>query len=119
MPFLDPEVHKDDLGLAGRKVILTFGLLSPNKGIEHMIRAMPAVIRRHPDAIYVVLGVTHPGLKAERGEEYRQGLYHQVREMGLESARHLPQPVRQPGGTRLVPDGGRRLRHALSRTSRR
>ena len=85
MPFIDPEVHKDDVGLAGRKVILTYGLMSPNKGVEHMIRAMPAVIRRHPEAIYVVLGVTHPNVKAERGEEYRQGLYYMVREMGLET----------------------------------
>ncbi len=85
IPFIDPEFHKDDIGLTGRKVILSFGLLSPNKGVEYMIRAMPAVIRRHPDAIYVVLGVTHPGVKAERGEEYRQGLYHMVREMGLEA----------------------------------
>jgi glycosyltransferase involved in cell wall biosynthesis len=84
MPFLDPEVHKEDLGLAGRKVILTFGLLAPNKGIEHMIRAMPAVIRRHPDAMYVVLGVTHPRVRARHGEQYRQGLYDQVRQLGLE-----------------------------------
>lgn len=84
VPFLDPEVHKEDLGLAGRKVILTFGLLTPEKGIEHMIAAMPAVLRRHPEAIYVVLGVTHPRVRARCGEQYRQGLYDQVRRMGLE-----------------------------------
>ncbi len=84
MPFLDPQVHKGDLGLSGRQVILTFGLLTPNKGIEHMLRAMPAIIRRHPEAMYVVLGVTHPRVRSERGEEYRQGLYDMVREMHLE-----------------------------------
>ena len=60
MGFIDPEVHKDDVGLGGRKVILTYGLMSPNKGVEYMIRAMPAVIRRHPDAMYVVLGGNTP-----------------------------------------------------------
>lgn len=84
MPLLDGQVHREELGLLGRKVLLSFGLLSPNKGIEHMIRAMPAVVSRHPEAIYVVMGVTHPHVKAACGEEYRQGLYHLVRELGME-----------------------------------
>jgi glycosyltransferase involved in cell wall biosynthesis len=84
MPLVDPDIHKEDVGLASRQVILTYGLIAPGKGIEHMIDAMPAVVDRHPEAIYVVLGVTHPVLKVQRGEEYRQGLYQQVRQMGLE-----------------------------------
>jgi len=68
VPFVDPNFYKDQFGVEGRKVILTFGLLSPGKGIENMIDAMPAVVRRHPDAAYIVLGATHPNVKREQGE---------------------------------------------------
>ncbi len=73
-PLVDSDVMKPALGLAGREVLLTFGLLSPNKGIETMIRAMPRIIERHPNAIYVVLGATHPHLVAREGEAYRESL---------------------------------------------
>ena len=62
------------MGFAGKAVILTFGLLSPNKGIEVMIDAMPAILKSRPDAVYVVLGATHPNLIAQHGEAYRESL---------------------------------------------
>jgi len=83
MPFVDPNFYKDELGLAGKQVILTFGLISPGKGIEYMIRAMAEVVKRHPDAVYVVLGATHPNIRASKGEEYRQSLHRLVSELGL------------------------------------
>lgn len=83
VPFVDPAFYKDKFGLEGRKAILTFGLLSPSKGIEYMIRALPAVVKRHPESAYVVLGATHPGELRQRGEQYRQMLVHLVKENGL------------------------------------
>lgn len=82
--FVEPDEAKARLGFAGRSVILTFGLLSPNKGIEVMIDAMPSILRRRPDAIYVVLGATHPHLVREQGEAYRIGLQKRVHELGIE-----------------------------------
>jgi len=81
MPFVDPNFYKDMFGVEGRRVILTFGLLSPNKGIENVIRALPAVVQRFPDAVYLVLGVTHPHVKRENGEEYRVSLQRLAREL--------------------------------------
>lgn len=72
--FVEPNDAKAALGFAGRSVILTFGLLSPSKGIEVMIDAMPAILSSRPDAIYVVLGSTHPNLIRDQGEAYRRGL---------------------------------------------
>ncbi len=74
MPFVDPTFFKDQFGVEGKKVLLTFGLLSPNKGIEHMIRALPKVVERHPDLVYIVLGATHPNLVRDHGESYRMSL---------------------------------------------
>ncbi|HET8612315.1 MAG TPA: glycosyltransferase family 4 protein [Sphingomonas sp.] len=73
-PLRDGEEEKARFGLQGHRVLLTFGLLSPNKGIETMIRALPAIVARHPDVLYVVLGATHPHLVAQEGEAYRDGL---------------------------------------------
>jgi glycosyltransferase involved in cell wall biosynthesis len=81
--FLQPDDAKATLGFAGRSVILTFGLLSPSKGIEVMIDAMPAILRRKPDAVYVVLGATHPNLVLEQGEAYRRGLEARARALGV------------------------------------
>jgi glycosyltransferase involved in cell wall biosynthesis len=73
-PFHSPAFAKPAFGLTGRKVLLTFGLLSPNKGIEAMIEAMPAILADHPDTIYVIAGATHPHLLAGEGERYRNRL---------------------------------------------
>jgi glycosyltransferase involved in cell wall biosynthesis len=73
-PFVEPAAMKDRFGWADRDVILTFGLLAPNKGIETMIKAMPAIVAEHPQALYVVLGATHPHLVEHEGEAYRDRL---------------------------------------------
>lgn len=81
--FVEPEAAKARLGFAGKTVILTFGLLSPNKGIEVMIDAMPAVLAARPDAVYVVLGATHPTLVREQGETYRESLVARAAKLGI------------------------------------
>jgi glycosyltransferase involved in cell wall biosynthesis len=83
VPFVDPNYYKDQYGVEGRKVILTFGLLSPGKGIETMIDALPTVVARHPEVVYIVLGATHPQVKKEQGESYRLFLQRRARELGL------------------------------------
>jgi len=85
MPFVDPNFYKDQFGVEGKKVILTFGLLSPNKGVEYMIRALPKIIEQFPDVVYIVLGATHPHVKKNQGEEYRQSLERLARSLGLEN----------------------------------
>src|SRR3981081_3524173 len=82
--FVGPDAAKAKLEFVGRTVILTFGLLSPNKGIEVMIDAMPSILRRRADAVYVVLGATHPHLVRDEGESYRESLMARVRELGVE-----------------------------------
>ena len=84
VPFLEPDEAKATFGFAGRSVILTFGLLSRSKGIEVMIDAMPAILKRRPDAVYVVLGATHPNLVRDQGEAYREELVARVRALGIE-----------------------------------
>ncbi|HEV2514216.1 MAG TPA: glycosyltransferase family 4 protein, partial [Devosia sp.] len=81
--FVEPDAAKARLGFADKTVILTFGLLSPNKGIEVMIDAMPAVLAARPDAVYVVLGATHPTLVREQGEAYREGLVARAARLGI------------------------------------
>ena len=82
----DVEALKRSFGFAGHRVLLTFGLLSPNKGIETMIRAMPAIAAAHPDVRYVVLGATHPHLVAREGEAYRESLEKLAAELGVSSS---------------------------------
>ena len=79
-----PDAAKARLGFDGKSIILTFGLLSPNKGIEVMIDAMPSILKRRADALYVVLGATHPNLVRDQGEAYRNRLMRRVRELGVE-----------------------------------
>jgi glycosyltransferase involved in cell wall biosynthesis len=74
IPFVDPNYYKDQFGVEGRKVLLTFGLLSPNKGIEHVLNALPRILAEFPAVVYVVLGATHPNELREQGETYRLGL---------------------------------------------
>jgi len=81
--FVEPDDVKAAYAFEGRSVILTFGLLSPSKGIEVMIDAMPAILKRRPNAVYVVLGATHPNLVRDQGEAYRAGLMARVRALGI------------------------------------
>ena len=82
-PFVDPDTMKDRFGWSGRDVVLTFGLLAPGKGIETIIEAMPAVTAQRPEALYVVLGATHPNLVAHEGEKYRESLKALAAEKGV------------------------------------
>jgi glycosyltransferase involved in cell wall biosynthesis len=82
--FVEPDAAKAALGFAGKAIILTFGLLSPNKGIEVMIDAMPSILKKRPDAIYVVLGATHPNLVRQEGERYREKLMARAHSLGIE-----------------------------------
>jgi glycosyltransferase involved in cell wall biosynthesis len=84
VPFIDPNYYKDNFGVEGRLVILTFGLLNRNKGIELMLDALPDIVRSHPEVVYLVLGATHPEVKRSGGEEYRLWLQRRVRVLGLE-----------------------------------
>jgi glycosyltransferase involved in cell wall biosynthesis len=70
LPFSDPTASKSQLGLQGRTVLMTFGLLSPGKAIDVAIRALPAIVARHPQAIYIVLGATHPNEFRRDGNSY-------------------------------------------------
>jgi glycosyltransferase involved in cell wall biosynthesis len=83
MPFMDSNFYKDEFGVEGKTVLLTFGLLSPNKGIEMVIKAMPAILERHPEVVYIVLGATHPNLLAAEGEKYRRKLERLVDKLGV------------------------------------
>lgn len=77
---------KSHLGFAGQDVILTFGLLSPDKGVEYVLEAMPAIVAQHPNAVFVVVGATHPHVKERHGEAYRLELQSRVRRLRLEDS---------------------------------
>ncbi|GAB4342695.1 MAG: glycosyltransferase family 4 protein [Candidatus Abyssubacteria bacterium] len=83
VPFVDPNYYKDQFGVEGRRVILTFGLISPGKGIEHMIDALPMVVKEYPETTYIVLGATHPHVQKEQGERYRLSLQRRARELNV------------------------------------
>src|SRR5579859_4984973 len=83
LPFLDPNFYKDRFGVEGKAVLLTFGLLSPNKGIENVIRALPQILSRHKNVAYIVAGATHPHVLRREGDKYRAGLQALVKEMGV------------------------------------
>jgi len=85
MPFMDPNFFKDKFGTEGKSVLLTFGLLSPNKGIENVIQALPAILARHPKVVYIVSGVTHPHLRRREGERYREELQALAERLGVSS----------------------------------
>jgi glycosyltransferase involved in cell wall biosynthesis len=74
IPFADPNYYKDEFGVAGKQVILTFGLLSPNKGIEYALEALPDILKEYPDTVFIIVGQTHPHLLKEEGELYRHSL---------------------------------------------
>jgi len=83
MPFIDPNFYKDQFGVEGKRVLLTFGLLSPNKGIENVLQALPAVTKKYPDVTYIILGATHPHILKAHGEEYRISLQQLVRKLNI------------------------------------
>src|SRR6267154_844743 len=85
LPFLDPNFYKDRFGVEGKAVLLTFGLLSPNKGIENVIRALPQILSRHSNVAYIVAGATHPHILRREGDRYRDSLQALAKEMGVES----------------------------------
>lgn len=96
-PFVEPDLAKVKLGFTAKPVILTFGLLSPNKGIEVVIDAMPAILKSRSDAVYVVLGATHPNLVRQEGEAYRESLVTRARALGVQdNVVFLDQFVDQP-----------------------
>jgi glycosyltransferase involved in cell wall biosynthesis len=84
VPFADPNYYKDKFGAEGRPVLLTFGLLSPNKGIEHVLNALPAIVQDFPKVVYIVLGATHPNLARDQGETYRLSLERLAKKNGVE-----------------------------------
>ncbi|MCW1913438.1 glycosyltransferase family 4 protein [Luteolibacter sp. GHJ8] len=84
MPFVDSNFYKDIFNAEGKTVLLTFGLLSPNKGIESAIEALPGILVENPDVVYLVVGATHPHLIASQGEAYREGLQALARQLGVQ-----------------------------------
>ncbi|HEY5377209.1 MAG TPA: glycosyltransferase family 4 protein [Polyangiaceae bacterium] len=83
MAFADPNFYKDQYSVEGRRVLLTFGLLSPNKGIEKVIEALPEIVAEFPDVVYIVLGATHPNLVRDHGEVYRESLQALAERLGV------------------------------------
>jgi glycosyltransferase involved in cell wall biosynthesis len=83
LPFLDPNFYKDHFAVEGKAVLLTFGLLSPNKGIENVIQAMPDILARHKHAVYIVAGATHPHILRGEGDRYRASLQALAKDMGV------------------------------------
>jgi glycosyltransferase involved in cell wall biosynthesis len=85
LPFLDPNFFKDRFGVEGKAVLLTFGLLSPNKGIENVIQALPQILSKHKNVVYIVAGATHPHILRRDGDQYRASLQALAKEVGVES----------------------------------
>ena len=85
LPFTDPSFYKDGFGTEGKDVLLTFGLLSPNKGIENVIQALPKILAHHANVVYMISGVTHPHILRREGEKYRVYLQHLTRDLGVEA----------------------------------
>jgi glycosyltransferase involved in cell wall biosynthesis len=84
VPFVDPSFHKDLFGVEGKIVLLSFGLLSANKGIENVIAALPTILARYPNVVYIILGATHPHVLRHDGETYRLSLQWMAQEKGVE-----------------------------------
>ncbi|OGQ75169.1 MAG: glycosyl transferase family 1 [Deltaproteobacteria bacterium RIFCSPLOWO2_12_FULL_60_16] len=84
VPFVDPSFHKDLFGVEGKIVLLSFGLLSANKGIENVIAALPAILARYPNVVYIIVGATHPHVLRLDGETYRLSLQWMAQEKGVE-----------------------------------
>ena len=114
--FADPADIQGRFGWDGRDVILTFGLLSPGKGIETMIAALPAIVERDPKALYVVLGATHPNLVAHEGEAYRDRLKAQAAELGVGRTYPVRRRIRRSRRADRPVAGCRYLRDAVSQS---
>ena len=84
LPFVEPDFYKESLSIGGKTVLLTFGLLSSNKGFENVIQALPRILARHRDVVYVIAGATHPHVRAREGDRYRDQLQALARELGVE-----------------------------------
>jgi glycosyltransferase involved in cell wall biosynthesis len=85
LPFMDPNFYKDRFGVEGKAVLLTFGLLSPNKGIESVIQALPQILAEHKNVVYLVAGATHPHILRREGDTYRASLQALAKEVGVEA----------------------------------
>ena len=85
-PFTDPSFYKDGFGTEGKDVLLTFGLLSPNKGIENVIKALPKILSRHGNVVYMLSGVTHPHVLRREGEKYRESLQKLAKDLGVQDS---------------------------------
>jgi glycosyltransferase involved in cell wall biosynthesis len=85
LPFTDPNFYKDGFGTEGKEVLLTFGLLSPNKGIENVIQALPKILSHHTNVIYMVAGATHPHVLRREGDKYRVSLQKLANDLGVEA----------------------------------
>jgi glycosyltransferase involved in cell wall biosynthesis len=83
VPFLESDPCKSKIVADDKVIILTFGLLSPGKGIEYMVDALPDIVRSHPEVLYFVVGATHPHMGAESGEDYRLSLHLRAKELGV------------------------------------
>ncbi len=84
LPFAEPVLHVDSLSAQGRIVLLTFGLLSPNKGFETVIHALPRILSRHNNVVYVIAGATHPHVRRREGDRYRFQLRALAKDLGVE-----------------------------------
>ena len=82
--FTNSDRFKDEFGVSGKQVLLTFGLLSPNKGIEYVLEALPAIIEKNPDVVFIVVGQTHPNLLRDEGEQYRLHLKQIAQKLGVQ-----------------------------------
>jgi len=85
LPFLDPNFYKDRFGVEGKAVLLTFGLLSPNKGIENVIQALPKILSKHKNVVYIVAGATHPHILRREGDNYRASLQALAKDIGVQA----------------------------------
>ncbi|MEO9595411.1 glycosyltransferase family 4 protein [Rhodopirellula bahusiensis] len=83
LAFVDAGFYKDQFGVEGKTMMLTFGLLSPGKGIEYVIKALPPLVRDHPELVYVIIGATHPNILRQSGESYRHSLQHLAEDLGV------------------------------------
>jgi glycosyltransferase involved in cell wall biosynthesis len=84
LPFTEPALYKTSYSLEGKTVLLTFGLLSPNKGFENVIHALPRILSRHSNVVYIIAGATHPHVRRREGDRYRLQLQALAQELGVE-----------------------------------